>query len=82
MDVGWMERDGGAKDNPRGSNRRTSGRSCARAWGLNSAWPLSRHCCRSSCILIRGLRVRRLYTANLLHCIQDISNVLVVLRAH
>ena len=71
---GWKGIEG--KDNLKGSNRQTTGRCCARAWALGSAWLLS------SCLLIRGLRVQRLYTANHLHCSQDISNVLVVLRAH
>ena len=64
----------GGRDNPRGSNWRTkatSGRSCAHAWAR-----------RSSCLLIRGLRDRRLYTFNRMHCRQHLSNVLVVLHGH
>ena len=77
---GWRGIRG--RDKSRGTNRQTSGRSCAHAWAPSSAWPLSSCCRSSSCLLIQGLRVRRSYTANHLHCCQDISNVLVVLRAH
>ena len=77
---GWRGIRG--RDNLRGTNRQTSSRSCARAWALSSTWPLSSCCHRSSCLLIRDLRVPRSYTANRLHCNQHINNVLVVLCAH
>ena len=70
----------GCKDNLRGCNRQTrgtSGRIRARAWALSSAWA---H--RSSCLLIRVLRDRRLYTVKEVHCCQHISNVLMVLRTY
>ncbi|KAM4086247.1 hypothetical protein ACJW30_10G088500 [Castanea mollissima] len=75
---GWRGIRG--RDNPRGSNRSTratSGRSCARAWAFSSTWAR-----RGSCLLIQGLRDRRLYTFNRMHDRQHLSNVLVVLRAH
>ena len=70
----------GRRDNLRGRNRQTretSGRSCARAWALSTAWAR-----RSSYLLVRGLRDGRLYTVKEVHCRQHISNVLVVLYAH
>ena len=70
----------GGRDNPKGRNRLTrgrSGRSCARAWALSSAWTR-----RSSYLLVRGLRDGRLYMVKEVHCRQHINNVLVVLRAH
>ena len=91
MDVGWVKGCWGRKwmwggwrgikgrHNSRGSNKRTramSGKSCAHAWPLNSC------CLRSSCLLIRGLRDMSLYMVNLIHCLQNISNVLVVWCVH